>query len=49
VTSIKEAQATIEKVFGTINILLLALTSISLVVAVWDYECDVCGSGRADI
>jgi putative ABC transport system permease protein len=32
VTSIKEAQATIEKVFETINILLLALTSISLVV-----------------
>ncbi len=32
VTSIKEAQATIEKVFSTINILLLALTSISLVV-----------------
>ena len=32
VTSIKEAQATIEKVFATINILLLALTSISLVV-----------------
>jgi ABC-type antimicrobial peptide transport system permease subunit len=32
VTSIKEAQATIENVFKTINILLLALTSISLVV-----------------
>lgn len=32
VTSIREAQATIEKVFATINILLLALTSISLVV-----------------
>ncbi|MEI6588232.1 MAG: ABC transporter permease [Candidatus Moraniibacteriota bacterium] len=32
VTSIKEAQATIEKVFKTINILLLALTSISLIV-----------------
>ncbi|MFA5962189.1 MAG: ABC transporter permease [Parcubacteria group bacterium] len=32
VTSIKEAQATIASVFSTINILLLALTSISLVV-----------------
>ncbi|MCX6762064.1 MAG: ABC transporter permease [Candidatus Moranbacteria bacterium] len=32
VTSIKEAQATIASVFNTINILLLALTSISLVV-----------------
>lgn len=32
ITSIKEAQATIENVFKTINILLLALTSISLVV-----------------
>lgn len=32
VTSIKEAQDTINKVFGTINILLLALTSISLIV-----------------
>jgi putative ABC transport system permease protein len=32
VTSIKEAQATIENVFATINILLLALTSISLIV-----------------
>jgi len=32
VTSIKEAQNTIAKVFGTINILLLALTSISLIV-----------------
>lgn len=32
VTSIKEAQETIAEVFGTINILLLALTSISLVV-----------------
>ncbi|MFA6974048.1 MAG: ABC transporter permease [Parcubacteria group bacterium] len=32
VTSIKEAQDTIAKVFGTINILLLALTSISLIV-----------------
>ncbi|HAT74842.1 MAG TPA: hypothetical protein DCS28_02280 [Candidatus Moranbacteria bacterium] len=32
VTSIKEAQKTIEGVFKTINILLLALTSISLVV-----------------
>jgi len=32
ITSIKEAQATIENVFKTINILLLALTSISLIV-----------------
>lgn len=32
VTSIKEAQETIAEVFGTINILLLALTSISLIV-----------------
>ncbi len=32
VTSIKEAQKTIEDVFKTINILLLALTSISLIV-----------------
>ena len=32
ITSIKEAQVTIENVFKTINILLLALTSISLVV-----------------
>lgn len=32
VTSIKEAQETIAEVFGTINILLLALVSISLVV-----------------
>ena len=32
VTSIKEAQETISDVFGTINILLLALTSISLIV-----------------
>lgn len=32
VSSIKEVQDTIAKVFGTINILLLALTSISLVV-----------------
>lgn len=32
VTSIKEAQDTINKVFGTINILLLFLTSISLLV-----------------
>ena len=32
VSSIKEVQNTIGKVFGTINILLLALTSISLVV-----------------
>ena len=32
VSSIKEVQDTIKKVFGTINILLLALTSISLVV-----------------
>ncbi|OGI16307.1 MAG: hypothetical protein A2Z52_02480 [Candidatus Moranbacteria bacterium RBG_19FT_COMBO_42_6] len=32
VSSIKEVQETIGKVFGTINILLLALTSISLIV-----------------
>lgn len=32
VTSIKEAQDTIAKVFGAINILLLALTSVSLIV-----------------
>lgn len=32
VTTIKEAQKLVEDVFGTINILLLALTSISLVV-----------------
>ena len=32
VTTIKEAQKMVEDVFGTINILLLALTSISLVV-----------------
>ncbi len=32
VTSMKEVEATIESVFGTINILLLALTSISLIV-----------------
>ncbi|MEI7891259.1 MAG: ABC transporter permease [bacterium] len=32
VTTIKEAQKTVEDVFGTINILLLALTSISLIV-----------------
>ena len=32
VTSMKEVAATIENVFGTINILLLALTSISLIV-----------------
>jgi len=32
VSSIKEVQNTIAKVFGTINILLLALTSISLIV-----------------
>ena len=32
VTTIKEAQSLVEDVFGTINILLLALTSISLIV-----------------
>ena len=32
VTTIKEAQTLVEDVFGTINILLLALTSISLIV-----------------